>query len=154
MARKRAMKWNICVAITILNANNQVANNRYIRAIIGKLLVCVGFASYFSVSMNWWSKSTSYISPSFSWPDANIQLSSKVLRVSAVLKSWFLPVSDVYEMFSCVSSFIALRIVSELQVRSVGWSERWFIKWIVTSSIHEPLQKYILMRERMISLYW
>ena len=27
-----------------------------------------------------------------------------------------IPVSDVYEMFSCVSSFIALRIVSELQV--------------------------------------
>ena len=52
MARKRAMKWNICVAIAILNADNQVANNRYTRAIIGKLLVCVGFASYFSVSMN------------------------------------------------------------------------------------------------------
>ena len=40
MARKRAMKWNICVAITILNANNQVANNRHARAIIGKLLIC------------------------------------------------------------------------------------------------------------------
>ena len=33
MARKRAKKWNICVAITILNANNQVANNRHARAI-------------------------------------------------------------------------------------------------------------------------
>ena len=32
-------------------------------------------------------KRQSYISPSFSWPDANIQLSSKVLSVSAVLKS-------------------------------------------------------------------
>ena len=40
MARKRATKWNICVAIAILNANNQVANNRYTRAITGKLLVC------------------------------------------------------------------------------------------------------------------
>lgn len=29
-------------------------------------------------------------------------------------------IEDVYEMFSFVSSFIALRIVSELQVRSVG----------------------------------
>ena len=36
---------------------------------------------------------------------------------------------------------IVERIVSELQVRSVGWSERWFIKWVVTSSIHEPPQK-------------
>ena len=34
------MKWNICVAITILNVNNQVANNRHARAIIGKLLIC------------------------------------------------------------------------------------------------------------------
>ena len=40
MARKRATKWNICVAIAILNDNNQVANNRYTRAITGKLLVC------------------------------------------------------------------------------------------------------------------
>ncbi len=51
MARKRAMKWNICVAITILYADNQVANNRHARAIAKELLV-VGFASYFSVSMN------------------------------------------------------------------------------------------------------
>ena len=27
------MKWNICVAIAILNADNQVANNRHARAI-------------------------------------------------------------------------------------------------------------------------
>ena len=40
MARKRATKWNICVAITILNANNQVANNRHARAATKELLVC------------------------------------------------------------------------------------------------------------------
>lgn len=40
MARKRAMKWNICVAITILYADNQVANNRHARAIAKELLVC------------------------------------------------------------------------------------------------------------------
>ena len=40
MARKRAMKWNICVAIAILYADNQVANNRHTRAIAKELLVC------------------------------------------------------------------------------------------------------------------
>ena len=40
MARKRAMKWNICVAIAVLYANNQVANNRHARAITKELLVC------------------------------------------------------------------------------------------------------------------
>ena len=40
MARKRAMKWNICVAIAILNANNQVANNRHARVITRELFVC------------------------------------------------------------------------------------------------------------------
>ena len=40
MARKRAMKWNICVAIAILYADNQVANNRHARAIAKELLVC------------------------------------------------------------------------------------------------------------------
>ena len=34
------MKTNICVAIAILNANNQVANNRHARAITRELLVC------------------------------------------------------------------------------------------------------------------
>ena len=34
------MKWNICVAITILYADNQVANNRHARAIAKELLVC------------------------------------------------------------------------------------------------------------------
>ena len=51
LQRVLLMETNICVAIAILNANNQVANNRYTRAITGKLLVC-RFASYFSVSMN------------------------------------------------------------------------------------------------------
>ena len=40
MARKRAMKWNICVAIAILYADNQVANNRHARAIAKELLAC------------------------------------------------------------------------------------------------------------------
>ena len=34
------MKWNICVAITIHYADNQVANNRHARAIAKELLVC------------------------------------------------------------------------------------------------------------------
>ncbi len=34
------MKWNICVAIAILYADNQVANNRHVRAIAKELLVC------------------------------------------------------------------------------------------------------------------
>ena len=34
------MKTNICVTIAILNANNQVANNRHARAITKELLVC------------------------------------------------------------------------------------------------------------------
>ena len=34
------MKWNICVAIAILYADNQVANNRHARAIGKELLVC------------------------------------------------------------------------------------------------------------------
>ena len=34
------MKWNICVAIAILYADNQVANNRHARAIAKELLVC------------------------------------------------------------------------------------------------------------------
>ena len=40
MARKRATKWNICVAVAVLNADNQVANNRHARAITKELLVC------------------------------------------------------------------------------------------------------------------
>ena len=34
------MKWNFCVTIAILNANNQVTNNRHARAITRELLVC------------------------------------------------------------------------------------------------------------------
>ena len=34
------MKWNICVAVAIPNADNQVANNRHTRAITRELLVC------------------------------------------------------------------------------------------------------------------
>ena len=34
------MKTNICITIAILNANNQVANNRHARAITKELLVC------------------------------------------------------------------------------------------------------------------
>ena len=37
--------------------------------------------------MNWWSKSTSYPSPSFSCPVDNRQLRSSVFSMSAVLKS-------------------------------------------------------------------
>ena len=40
MARKRAMKWNICIAIAILYADNQVTNNRHARAIAKELLIC------------------------------------------------------------------------------------------------------------------
>ncbi len=39
------------------------------------------------------------------------------------------------------SSEIALSIVSELHVRSVGCSERWGIRWLVTSSTQSPPQK-------------
>ena len=35
------MEANICVAIAILNADNQVANNRHARAITKELLVCM-----------------------------------------------------------------------------------------------------------------
>ena len=37
--------------------------------------------------MNWWSKSTSYPSPSFSCPVDNRQLGNNVFSLSAVLKS-------------------------------------------------------------------
>lgn len=40
MARKRAMKWNICVTIAILYTDYQIANNRHARAITKELLVC------------------------------------------------------------------------------------------------------------------
>ena len=40
LQRVLLMETNICVAIAILNANNQVANNRHTRAITRKLLVC------------------------------------------------------------------------------------------------------------------
>ncbi|EQI14282.1 UNVERIFIED_ORG: hypothetical protein QOE_2317 [Clostridioides difficile F501] len=46
--------------------------------------------------------------------------------VSAVLKSYDLPESgDEYVMLSVVSSFMARRIVSALQVLSLGCRERW-----------------------------
>ena len=45
------------------------------------------FAPYFSVSMNWWSKSTSYISPFLRYPIESKALISRELSVSAVLKS-------------------------------------------------------------------
>ena len=37
LQRVLLMETNIYIAIAILNANNQVANNRYTRAITGKL---------------------------------------------------------------------------------------------------------------------
>ena len=110
------------------------------RTIAKELLVC-RFCIILLCLYELWSKSTSYISPTFNCPVANRQFRSNVFSLSAVLKSWVLPVSDVYDMFSWVSSFMVLKIVSALQVRSVGWSERWLIKWVVTSSIHEPPQK-------------
>ena len=47
-------------------------------------------------------------------------LISNAFSLSAVLKSLVLPWSAVEEMFSCVSSLMALRLVSELHVRRVG----------------------------------
>ena len=40
LQRVLLMETNICVAIAILNTDNQVANNRYTRAITRELLVC------------------------------------------------------------------------------------------------------------------
>ena len=73
-----------------------------------------------------------------------------VCRVKVVGLARWGRIGDV----STVSSLIALRMVSALQIRSVGCRERCFMRCVVTSSIHDPPQKYTLMSERMISLYW
>lgn len=116
------MEANIYVAIAILYADNQVANNRHARAITKELLLCrlctILLCLYeLMVELN----IIHLILFQLARCKYTIeQLNNKVLRVSAVLKSQVFPISDVYEMFSCVNSFIALRIVLELQVRSVG----------------------------------
>ena len=59
-------------------------------------ILYVGFPVFFYIPqirnyahhiMNWWSKSTSYPSPSFSCPVDNRQLGNNVFSLSAVLKS-------------------------------------------------------------------
>ena len=40
LQRVLLMKTNICIAVAILYADNQVANNRHARAIAKELLVC------------------------------------------------------------------------------------------------------------------
>ena len=57
-------------------------------------------------------------------------------------------------MLSSVSSLMALRMLSELHVRSIGWYGRWRIRCDVTSSTHEPPQKFTLISEGTNSLYW
>ena len=53
-------------------------------------------------------------------------LTNNSFIVSAVLKSYDLPESgDEYVMLSVVSYFMARRIVSALQVLSLGCRERW-----------------------------
>ena len=51
-----------------------------------------------------------------------------------------------------VNSEIPLRMVSELHVRRVGCSERWGIRWLVTSSTQSPPQKNTLDSEIVGSL--
>ncbi len=80
------METNICVTIAILYTDYQIANNRHARAITKELLVCrlciILLCLYeLIVEIN-----IIHLTP-FQLPDANIQLSNKVLRVSAVLKS-------------------------------------------------------------------
>ncbi len=80
------MKTNVGVTIAILNANNQVVNNRHARAITKELLVCRLCIILLSLYELMVEINIIHLAL-FSWPDANIQLSSKVLSVSAVLKS-------------------------------------------------------------------
>lgn len=55
-------------------------------------------------------------------------------------------------MLSQESSFIIRKMVSELQVRNKGCRLRCPLRWLETSSTHEPPRKYTHMRERIISL--
>ena len=61
---------------------------------------------------------------------------------------------EIKVIFSQVSSSIARSTVSALHVRNIGCRDRYFIKWIATSSTHEPPQSYTQIKERNILLYW
>ena len=72
--------------IAILNANNQVANNRHARAITRELLVCRLCILLLGLYELMVEINIIHLTL-FQLARCNIQLSSKVLRVSAVLKS-------------------------------------------------------------------
>ena len=60
----------------------QIANNRHARAITKELLVCWHCIILLCLYELMVEINIIHLPPSFSWPDANIQLSNKVLRVS------------------------------------------------------------------------
>ena len=59
-------------------------------------------------------------------------------------------------MFLQVSSSIARNMVSALQVRRVGWRDKCFIRWVVTSSIQDVYkrQQDELLTGQCPACYW
>ena len=87
LQRVLLVETDICVAVAVLNADNQVANNCHARAITKELLVCRLCIILLTLFQLVRCKHTIEPSPSFSCPVDNRQLRSSVFSLSAVLKS-------------------------------------------------------------------
>lgn len=87
---------HISQAFAVDNKSPQIEPVHIFRALLHKSAGLVNYIedslnpqirNYAHHIMNWWSKSTSYPSPSFSCPVDNRQLGNNVFSLSAVLKS-------------------------------------------------------------------
>lgn len=77
---------DVGVAVAVLQVDDVAAYRHHAGTVAEEMLVSE-LASYFSASMNWWSKSTSYSPPRTNWPVASNSSTSRRFSVSAVLKS-------------------------------------------------------------------
>lgn len=138
------MKTNIGVAIAVLQTNHEVADDGYAGAVTLELFI--GELSVILLRLKELVVEVKVVFLAlYELPVDTSMSSSKSLSSSAVLKSYCLPVSEVYVVFSCFSSSMIRSMVSELHDQRRGWCDKWRRRCEVTSSTQDPPQRYLLI---------
>ena len=147
------MKTNIGVAIAVLQTNHEVADDGYAGAVTLELLV--GELSVILLRLKELVVEVKVVFLALYELARRYQyVKQQVVELVAVLKSYCLPVSEVYVVFSCFSSSMIRSMVSELHDLRRGWCDKWRRRCEVTSPTQDPPQRYTHINVRMISLYW
>ena len=113
------IKAHICVAIAVLDIDNHVTDDIYARSVAEELLVC-----RFCIILLCFKELMVEINivgfHLIQFTSGNQGFYKQGVELVCRIEIIGLALSEVYEMFSCVSSLMALRMVSELHVRKVG----------------------------------